>query len=53
MEISTERIEIKLEYVGDDYVDLNNMSLQALESFLSVTNSLKNIAENISKDVPR
>lgn len=49
--MSTERIEIKLEFVGDDYVDLNNMSLQALESFLSVTNSLKNIAENISKDV--
>tara|TARA_R110002020_G_scaffold261331_2_gene475668 strand:+ start:721 stop:1632 length:912 start_codon:yes stop_codon:yes gene_type:complete len=49
--MSTERIEIKLEYVGDDYVDLNNMSLQALESFLSVTNSLKNIAESISKEV--
>lgn len=49
--MSKERIEIKLEYVGDDYVDLHNMSLKALESFLSVTNSLKNIAENISKDV--
>lgn len=49
--MSKERIEIKLEYVGDDYVDLNNLSLQALESFLSVTNSLKNIAENISKEI--
>lgn len=49
--MSIERIELKLEYVGDDYVDLNNMSLRALESFLSVTSSLKNIAENISTDV--
>lgn len=46
-----DRIELKLEYVGDDYVDLNNMSLRALESFLSVTNSLKNIAEKISTEV--
>ncbi|PHQ31189.1 hypothetical protein [Leeuwenhoekiella nanhaiensis] len=49
--MSKERIEIKLEYVGDDQVDLQNMSLQALESFLLVTTSLKNIAENITKDV--
>lgn len=49
--MSQEKIEIKLEYMGDEYVDLGNMSIEALESFISVTNSLKNIAENSSKEV--
>ncbi len=46
--MSTDKIEIKLTYVDDEYVDLSNMSVKALESFLSVTNALKNISESIS-----
>lgn len=49
--MSKEKIEITLNYVDDESVDLNNMSIKALESFLSVTNSLKNIAESTSKEV--
>lgn len=49
--MSKEKIEIKLEYIGEEYVDLDNMSIEALESFISVTNSLKNIAENSSREV--
>ncbi|WP_314060056.1 hypothetical protein [Empedobacter brevis] len=45
------KIEIKLDSVDETYVNLDNMSLKALESFLLVTNSLKNIAETISKDI--
>ena len=32
--MSTDKIEIKLTYVDDEYVDLSNMSVKALESFL-------------------
>lgn len=46
--MSTDKIEIKLTYVDDEYVDLSNMSVKALESFLCVTNSLKNISESVS-----
>jgi hypothetical protein len=46
--MSTDKIEIKLTYVDDEYVDLSNMSVKALESFLSVTNALKNISESVS-----
>lgn len=46
--MSTDKIEIKLTYVDNQHVDLSNMSVKALESFLSVTNSLKNIAESVS-----
>lgn len=46
--MSTDKIEIKLTYVDDEYVDLSNMSVKALESFLSVTNSLKNISQCVS-----
>lgn len=49
--MSKEKIEITLNYVDGEYVDLNNMSIKALESFLSVTNSLKNIAESISQEI--
>lgn len=49
--MSKEKIEITLNYINDEYVDLNNMSIKALESFLSVTTSLKNIAESISKEI--
>lgn len=44
----TDKIEIKLTYVDDEYVDLHNMSVKSLESFLSVVNSLKNISESVS-----
>jgi len=46
--MSADKIEIKLTYVDDEYVDISNMSVKALESFLSVTNSLKNISESVS-----
>lgn len=46
-----DKIEIKLDYAEDTYVNLDNMSLKALESFLTVTNSLKNIAETVSTDI--
>lgn len=46
--MSTDKIEIKLTYVDNEYVDLSNMSVKALESFLSVTNSLKKISESVS-----
>lgn len=46
--MSTDKIEIKLTYVDDEYVDLSNMSVKALESFLNVTTSLKNISESVS-----
>lgn len=49
--MSKEKIEITLNYVDGEYVDLNNMSIKALESFLLVTNSLKNIAESISTEI--
>lgn len=49
--MSREKIEITLNYANDEYVDLDNMSIKTLESFLSVTNSLKNIAESISNEV--
>lgn len=46
--MSADKIEIKLTYVDDEYVDISNMSVQALESFLNVTNSLKNISQSVS-----
>ncbi|MDR6761854.1 hypothetical protein J2Y38_002063 [Flavobacterium sp. 2755] len=46
--MSTDKIEIKLTFIDDQVVDLSNMSVKALESFLSVTNSLKNISELVS-----
>lgn len=46
--MSTDKIEIKLTFVDDQSVDLSNMSVKALESFLCVTNSLKNISESVS-----
>ena len=49
--MSEKKIEIKLKYVDNEYVDLKKMSVKALESFLSVTESLKNIADNISNEV--
>lgn len=49
--MSKEKIEITLNSVDGEHVDLNNMSVKALESFLSVTNSLKNIAESISQEI--
>jgi hypothetical protein len=49
--MSKEKIEITLNYVDGEYVDLNNMSIKALESFLSVTSSLKNIAQSISQEI--
>lgn len=49
--MSADKIEIKLTYVDDEYVDLSNMSVKSLESFLNVVNSLKNISESISNDL--
>jgi hypothetical protein len=49
--METEKLEIILEYANNSYVNLDNMSIEALESFLSVTNALKNIAESVSTDV--
>ena len=49
--MSTDKLEIKLTFVDEEYVDLNNMSVKALESFLSVTNSLKNISESVSDEL--
>lgn len=49
--METNKIEIKLDYAEESYVSLDNMSLKALESFLTVTNSLKNIAETVSTDI--
>lgn len=46
-----DKIEITLNSVNEKYVDLSNMSIKALESFLSVTNSLKNIAESVSNEI--
>jgi len=46
-----DKIEISLDYADTSKVELDNMSIKALESFLSVVNSLKNIAETISTDV--
>lgn len=42
------RIEIKLTEVRNQKVDLNSMSSEALESFMSVMNSLKVIAESMA-----
>jgi hypothetical protein len=44
----TDKIEIKLTYVDNEHVDLHNMSVKSLESFLNVVNSLKNISESVS-----
>ena len=49
--MESNKIEIKLDYAEDSYVNLDNMSIKALESFLTVTSSLKNIAETVSTDV--
>lgn len=49
--METDKIEIKLDYAEDSYVNLENLSIKALESFLSVTNSLKNIAEAVSTNI--
>ena len=45
-----DKIEIILTHVNDEYVNLDNMSKDALISFLSVVNSLKNISENLLSD---
>lgn len=44
-------IKIKLDYADNADVQLDNMSLTALESFLKVTTALKNIAASISPNV--
>jgi len=49
--METDKIEIKLDYAEDSYVNLENLSIKALESFLNVTNSLKNIAEAVSTNI--
>ncbi|WP_298326198.1 hypothetical protein [uncultured Dokdonia sp.] len=49
--MSKEKLEIVLKYVDDEYVDLGNMSIKALESFMSVTNSLKLIAEQSTDEI--
>lgn len=45
-----DRIEIKLTQVDSQDVDLDNMSKDALVSFLSVVDSLKNISDNLLSD---
>lgn len=42
-----DKIEIKLTHVNDEHVNLDNMSKDALVSFLSVVNCLKNISDNL------
>lgn len=49
--MKTEKLEIILEYANNSYVDLDNMSIEALESFLAVTNALKNIAESVTTEI--
>lgn len=49
--MDADKIEIKLDYANDTYVSLDNMSINALESFLTVTKCLKNIAESVSTDI--
>jgi len=49
--METEKLEIILEYANNSYVNLDNMSIEALESFLAVTNALKNIAGSVSTDI--
>lgn len=44
------KIEIKLDFAENVDVKLENMSMMALESFLKVTNALKNIAEIVSDE---
>lgn len=44
-------IKIKLDYADNADVELHNMSLTALESFLKVTTALKNIAASVSPNV--
>ena len=49
--METEKLEIILEYANNSYVNLDDMSIEALESFLSVTTALKNIAESVSTEI--
>lgn len=44
-------IKIKLDFADDADVKLDNMSLTALESFLKVTNALKNIVSTVSENI--
>lgn len=46
--MSKDKIEIKLSQVNNKNVDLTNMSIEALESFLLVTNSLKEIVQSVT-----
>lgn len=48
--MSPDKIEIVLTHVNDEYVNLEQMSKDALISFLSVVDSLKNISENLLSD---
>ena len=48
--MSEDKIEIILKEVNGEYVDLEHMSLDALNSFMTVVESLKNISESVSND---
>lgn len=48
--MSTDKIEIRLAYVNEEEVHLKSMSKDALNSFLSVAESLKNISEHLLSD---
>ena len=49
--MARDKIEIRLTSEGGNRVDLREMSIEALESFITVTSSLKNIAESQTRDI--
>lgn len=49
--MKTEKLEIILKAANGSDVHLQDMSVEALESFLSVTHSLKNIVSSISPEI--